>query len=295
MRAILLPGRAILRVSGEEATRFLNGIVTSSVDKLAPGEAAFSALLTPQGKIVADFFVVAVPEDEGGGFVLDVPVALADELLKKLNLYKLRARIEIAMRPDLTIAAAIDTEPSEALGLAFPDPRHSGLGWRIVMPVEGATEALKSAGMKLEDEKLWQGRRIVLGIPEGGKDFIYGDTFPHEADMDALKGIDFHKGCFIGQEVVSRVERRDAGPRKRIVPVAFESAPAAGAEISAGDKPAGFMGSSAGRLGLAMLRLDRVEEALQAGGEVRAGGMSLTLLKPDWMPFDVPGAKADIF
>ncbi len=295
MRAILLPGRSILRVSGEEAVKFLNGIVTSSVDKLTPGQAAFAALLTPQGKIIVDFFVVAVPTDEGGGFVLDVPAPLAGELLNKLNLYKLRAKIEITARPDLTVAAAIDKVPSQEPGLVFADPRHLGMGWRMVMPAEGAAEALKSAGMTLEDEKLWQGRRIVLGIPEGGKDFIYGDTFPHEADMDALGGVDFHKGCFIGQEVVSRVERRDTGPRKRIVPVAFENAPTAGAEIKAGDKPAGFMGSSAGRLGLAMLRLDRVEEAMQEGGEVIAGGVKLTLLKPDWMPFDVPGAKAGAF
>lgn len=295
MRAILLPGRAILRVSGEEATKFLNGIVTSSVDKLAFGEAAYTALLTPQGKITVDFFMARVPDDEGGGFVLDVPAPLADELVKKLNLYKLRAKVEIAARPDLMVAAAIDKEPSEELGLFFNDPRHLGMGWRIVMPAEGAAEALKAAGMTLEDEKLWQGRRIVLGIPEGGKDFVYGDTFPHEADMDALGGVDFHKGCFIGQEVVSRVERRDSGPRKRIVPVTFDNAPIAGAEIKAGDKPAGFMGSSAGRLGLAMLRLDRVEEAMQAGGEVVAGGITLTLLKPDWMPFEVPGAKVSEF
>jgi folate-binding protein YgfZ len=295
MRAILLPGRAVLRVSGEDATKFLNGIVTSSVDKLTPGEAAFTALLTPQGKIVVDFFVVAVPADEGSGFVLDLPEVLAQELLAKLNLYKLRAKVELAVRPDLAVAAAIDKLPPDELGLAYADPRHSGMGWRVVLPAEGAEAALRETGMTIERPELWQGRRIVLGIPEGGKDFLYGDTFPHEADMDALHGVDFQKGCFIGQEVVSRVQRRDDGPRKRIVPVAFENAPASGAEIKVGDKPAGFMGSSAGRLGLAMLRLDRVQEGLQQGGDVIAGNIKLTLLKPDWMPFDVPGAKASAF
>lgn len=295
MRAILLPGRAVVRISGEEAVKFLNNIVTASVDKLQPGEAAYTALLTPQGKIVVDFFTVAVPADEGGGFVLDVPAALAGDLLNKLTLYKLRAKVEIAARADLAVAAAIEKAPSEELGLVYADPRHSGMGWRMVLPKQDAEATLMAAGMTLADEKLWQGRRIVLGIPEGGKDFVYGDTFPHEADMDALHGIDFHKGCFIGQEVVSRVERRGTDQRKRIVPVAFDNAPAQGAEINAGGKPAGYMGSSAGRLGLAMLRLDRVEEAIQAGNGVSAGGIPLTLLKPDWMPFDVPGAKVSAF
>lgn len=295
MRAILLPGRAVVRISGEEAVKFLNNIVTASVDKLESGEAAFTALLTPQGKIVVDFFAAAVPADEGAGFVLDVPAALADDLVKKLTLYKLRAQVEITLRSDLIVVGAIEKEPSAELGLVYADPRHKGMGWRLVLPKDGAEAALQAGGMTLADEKLWQGRRIVLGIPEGGKDFVYGDTFPHEADMDALKGVDFQKGCFIGQEVVSRVQRRDEGPRKRIVPVAFDVAPAQGAEIVAGDKPAGFMGSSAGRLGLAMLRLDRVEEALQSGGKVIAGGVPLTLLKPDWMPFDVPGAKVSAF
>lgn len=295
MRVILLSGRAVVRISGEEAVRFLNNIVTASVDRLQPGEAAFTALLTPQGKIVVDFFVVAVPAGEGGGFVLDVPAALADELTKKLNFYKLRAKVEIAQRPDLAVAAAIEKEPPENAWIVYADPRHSGMGWRIVLPKEGAVETLQSAGMILADETLWHGRRIVLGIPEGGRDFVYGDTFPHEADMDALQGVDFHKGCFIGQEVVSRMERRGVEQRKRIVPVAFDVAPAAGAEIRAGDKPAGYMGSSAGRLGLAMVRLDRVEEAVQAGGGVSAGGIPITLLKSDWMPFDVPGAKVSAF
>jgi folate-binding protein YgfZ len=137
----------------------------------------------------------------------------------------------------------------------------------------------------------WQGRRIALGIPQGGRDFIYGDTFPHEADMDCIGGVDFRKGCFIGQEVVSRVERRDVA-RKRVVPVTFEeNGPEPGAEVKAGDMPVGYMGSAAGRLGLAMLRLDRVHDALKQGGKVMAGGVELTLIKPDWADFPFPGER----
>lgn len=289
MRGILFPDRTILRVTGEDAAKFLNGIVTSAVEDLAPGRAVFTALLTPQGKIVADFFAVAVAADEGGGFVIDAPKALADDLLKKLNFYKLRARVKIAARPDLALAVIVDKAPPEGLGLVYLDPRQAGLGWRVVLPAEGVAAALEAAGAAIVEMESWQGRRISLGIPEGGKDFIYGDTFPHEADMDLLNGVDFHKGCFIGQEVVSRVKRRDVA-RKRVVPVAFDqSAPEAGAEIVAGDRAVGFMGSSAGRLGLAMLRLDRVDEALKEGAALKAGGIELQLVKPDWADFPFPG------
>jgi folate-binding protein YgfZ len=289
MRGILFSDRSILRVTGEDAPKFLNGIVTNAVESLAPGKAVFTALLTPQGKIVVDFFAVAVEADEGGGFVLDAPAPLADELAKKLNFYKLRAKVEISVRPELVGAVVLDKAPPEELGLVYVDPRQAGLGWRIVLPREGAETALEAAGAKIVDAENWQGRRISLGIPEGGKDFIYGDTFPHEADMDLIGGVDFHKGCFIGQEVVSRVERRDIA-RKRVVPVAFEQGgPEEGADILIGEKPAGFMGSSAGRLGLAMLRLDRVDEGMKEGAVLVSSGVELKLVKPDWADFPFPG------
>jgi folate-binding protein YgfZ len=291
MRAILFPGRAVIRVTGDDAVKFLDNIVTSKVDGLEPGQAVYTALLTPQGKIVVDFFAAAVAADEGGGFVLDAPKALADELVKKLNFYKLRAKVEIALRPELSVAVIIDQQPSEDLGLAFLDPRSFGLGWRVVLPADGAQAALEAAGAMIVEPDTWKGRRISLGIPEGGQDFIYGDTFPHEADLDLLHGVDFHKGCFIGQEVVSRVERREAA-RKRVVPVAFGGgAPEAGVEIFAGDRSVGYMGSSAGRLGLAMLRLDRVDDALKEGATLKAGGIELKIVKPDWATFPFPGEQ----
>jgi folate-binding protein YgfZ len=289
MRAILTTDRAVLRVTGEGAAKFLNDIVTNAVDALAPGAAVFAALLTPQGKIVVDFFVVAADAEDGGGFVIDAPAALADELAKKLAFYKLRAKVDITERPDLTVAIVLDKAPNEDLGMSFIDPRHAGLGWRVVMPREGAEDALKAAGANVVEAAYWTGRRISLGIPEGGKDFIYGDTFPHEADMDCIGGVDFNKGCFIGQEVVSRVERRDVA-RKRVVPVAFDGgAPEAGAEVTGGERALGFMGSSAGRLGLAMLRLDRTDEAIKGGAALKAGGIEIRLVKPDWADFAFPG------
>jgi folate-binding protein YgfZ len=291
MRAILFSDRAVVRITGADAAHFLNGIVTGAVDKLTPGAALFTALLTPQGKIVVDFCVVAVDPEDDGGFVLEGPAALADELVKKLNFYKLRAKVEIVARPDLAVAAILDQQPPDDLGLVYLDPRHAGLGWRVVLPVEGAQTSLTAAGAQIVDVQSWQGRRISLAIPEGGKDFVYGDTFPHEADMDLLGGVDFHKGCFIGQEVVSRVERRDVA-RKRVVPVAFEGPPPEpGIEVRIGDRPVGYMGSAAGRLGLALLRLDRVDDGMKEGGKLSAGGVELRLVKPDWANFPFPGEK----
>ena len=278
MRAAILPERSVVRLSGADAAHFLNNLVTSEVAKLAPGEARFAALLTPQGKILFDFFVVACELDEGGGYVLDVPSALADDLVQRLNFYKLRAKVTVDPRPDLAVAVVLDGKPPEELGLSYADPRHAGLGTRVILPRAGAEQAL--AGFTPVDSEAWQQQRIALGVPEGGKDFYYGDTFPHEAAMDTLHGVDFEKGCFIGQEVVSRMQHR-GGARKRVVPVAFESyPPMPGLEIKAGEKPVGFMGSAANGRGLAMLRLDRVEEALSAGGKIEGGGIALTLVEP---------------
>ena len=278
MRAAILPERSVVRLSGADAAHFLNNLVTSEVGNLKPNEARFAALLTPQGKILFDFFVVACAPDEGGGYVLDVPRALADDFVQRLNFYKLRAKVSIEPRLDLAVAIVLDGASPDDLGLAFSDPRNPGLGTRVILPREGMEAALKS--FTPVDAQVWQQQRIALGVPEGGKDFIYSDTFPHEAAMDAMHGVDFEKGCFIGQEVVSRMQHR-GGARKRVVPVAYDDgAPMPGVEIRAGDKPVGYMGSAANGRGFAMLRLDRVEEALAAGGKIVGGGIALTLVEP---------------
>jgi folate-binding protein YgfZ len=292
MRAALLPERAVIRITGEDATHFLQGLVTSDVKELAAGTARFAALLTPQGKILFDFFVIAVAEDEGGGFVLDAPRALEGALAERLGFYKLRAKVEIARRPDLAVAVILDGAPSDDLGLAYRDPRHQGLGMRVVLPAEGAATALREAGFALGEMEEWQQKRIALGVPEGGQDFTYGDTFPHEADMDQLGGVDFDKGCFVGQEVVSRIEHRGIA-RTRVVPIAYEhAAPLSGVEVKIGDRAAGFLGSTGNGRGLAKLRLDRVEEGLAANKKLSAGNIPITLVKPDWAKFPFPGEAA---
>jgi folate-binding protein YgfZ len=169
------------------------------------------------------------------------------------------------------------------------DPRLPALGTRIMLPPHLAKEAATDLGATLVDATDYEAHRIALGVPRGGLDFAYGDAFPHETDMDQLHGVDFDKGCYVGQEVVSRMEHR-GNARSRVVPVAYDGyAPDAGAGVTAADKPIGTFGSSAGGRGLALLRLDRAADALAAGAPLVAGGATLRLVKPDWARFAWPG------
>jgi len=294
MHAALLPERGVIKVSGEAARGFLNNIVTSDIGELSPGTARFAALLTPQGKIVADFLVTEAAAEDGGGFYLDAPRALAPALAQKLNFYKLRAKVTIEDISDrLGVMAVWDGAGMSDYGLTYADPRLPALGFRVILPPEVAGEAAADLGAGLADADAYEAHRIALGVPRGGADFIYGDTFPHEADMDQIGGVDFDKGCYIGQEVVSRVEHRSTA-RSRVVPVAYDdNAPMQGLEVMAGDKQAGMMGSAANGRGLALLRLDRVADAMAAGTPLVSGGVTLRVVKPDWARFTFPGeAKA---
>lgn len=268
MPAALLTDRSVLRVAGEPARHFLNNLVTSGIETLKPGEPRYAALLTPQGKIIADFFVVAAPEVENA-FYLDCPAELSPELLQKLTFYRLRAKVTIE-KTDLAVLAVWGGESAPAKGNAFADPRLPGLGTRVLSSPEDA------GTQTLTDASAYEAHRIALGVPKGGVDFLYNDAFPHDADLDKLHGVDFRKGCFVGQEVVSRVEHRGTA-RNRIVPVAFDKAPPVGASVMAGDKTVGTMGSSSGNIGLAMLRVDRVADAIAAGTALSADGIALRL------------------
>ena len=277
MKAALLTDRSVLRITGEPARGFLNNLVTGDIESLTPGAARYTALLTPQGKIIADFFVIEASADDGGGFFIDCPKALATELAQKLNFYKLRAKVTIESINSFSVLAAWDGDGTTEYGLVYRDPRLPALGLRAIIPSDLATETAADLGATLVDAADYDAHRIALGVPRGGVDFIYGDTFPHDADLDKLNGIDFKKGCYVGQEVVSRVEHRGTA-RNRVVAVAFEDFPAEnGLTVMAGDKSVGTMGSSVGKQGLAMLRVDRVAEALDAGTPLSAGGITLTL------------------
>ena len=294
MKAALLPDRGVVKVDGDDARKFLNGLVTSDIAKVTPDAASFAALLTPQGKLIVDFILAEATHADGGGFFLDCPRALAPTLLQRLNFYKLRAKVIIEdLSETLGVLAAWDGSAVTEYGLCYRDPRLASLGLRCMLPPHLAGAAAADLGADLVDAAAYEAHRIALGAPRGGLDFIYGDAFPHEADMDQFGGIDFDKGCFVGQEVVSRIEHRGTA-RTRVVPVAFEGfAPEAGVPVSAGERTVGTFGSGAEGRGLALLRLDRTAEALAAGERLVAGGVELRLVKPAWAQFAWPGeAKA---
>ena len=256
----LLPDRALLLVSGEDAEALLNRLVTRNLAGMHDGETRYAALLTPQGKLLVDFLVYRC----AGGFLLDAPATEAEALGRKLNMFKLRAKVSIALQPDLAVAADWGGNLVETPGPAFRDPRHPDLGVRLLAPRD-------SLAALVRDEASFDAHRILLGVPKGGVDFVYGDTFVHDANLDLLRGVDFDKGCYVGQEVVSRVHHRNSA-RKRIVKVRFDGAPPEiGAALTAGPAQIGTLTSLAGRDGLASVRLDRLAEAEAEHQPVHAG------------------------
>jgi folate-binding protein YgfZ len=292
MKAALLPDRGAVKVAGDDARKFLNGLITCDLAKVTPAQARFGALLTPQGKIIADFIIAEAEPGDGEGFFLDCPRVLTSTLADRLNFYKLRAKVIVEdLSETLGVLAIWDGAAETDYGLCYADPRLPELGSRCMLPPHLAEKAAVDLGATLADASAYEAHRIALGVPRGGLDFTYGDAFPHETDMDQLAGVDFDKGCFVGQEVVSRIEHR-ATARTRVVPVAFDGPPPeAGATVMAGEKSVGTMGSATPGRGLAALRLDRVEEAQAVGATLTAGGIALRLVKPRWARFAFPGER----
>lgn len=301
MKSTLLPERGVIKVVGDDARKFLHGLVTADILNLKSGGAKFCALLTPQGKIIADFLLTEALATAGGGFFLDVERGQIAALISKLNLYKLRAKVIIEDLSDvLGVLAAwngtspngLAPQPAEAgdtVGLCYRDPRLPALGLRVMLPPHRAAATAAALGAELADAAAYEAHRIALGVPRGGLDFAYGDTFPHEADMDQLGGVDFQKGCYIGQEVVSRMEHRGTA-RTRAVPVQYDGvAPERAAPVVAGERSLGTMGSAAAGRGIALLRLDRATDALSGGEAITAAGVPIRPIKPDWAKFVFPG------
>ncbi len=289
MRGALLPDRAVVRVAGADARKFLNGLLTADLARVTPSAPAYAALLTPQGKIIADFIVVEADASDGGGFYLDAPRALVATLVQRLTFYKLRAQIAITAPEALGVLALWDGAAAASdFGLLYPDPRLPALGSRMILPAADAAEACRALGATFAREEDYEAHRLALGIPRGGVDFVYGDAFPHEAGLDQLHGVSFDKGCYVGQEVVSRMQHRGTARTRLARALTPASAPEPGASIMAGDKTIGTMGSSVGGLGLALIRLDRAADAIAAGIALQAGGLPVHLEKPAWAQFAWP-------
>jgi tRNA-modifying protein YgfZ len=276
-KAATLEDRGVLSVSGAEATSFLQGLLTNDVERLGPSEARYGALLTPQGKILFDMIVVRALDGDEPSYLIDCAAAQAADLAKRLGFYRLRAKVAITdVSADRAIVAFWgDERPNvEGLlveGLLYADPRDPRLGWRAIVPRPAA------AAVGLEHVAEYEGLRIAVGAPKGGLDFAYADAFPHDANLDRLHGVDFDKGCYVGQEVVSRMKHRGTA-RKRVARVKLAGpAPAPGTPVMDGELAVGALGSSSGREALALLRIDRAEEAMAAGRTLSAGGVGLAL------------------
>jgi folate-binding protein YgfZ len=294
-RIATLADRGVVSVTGEDAAKLLQGVITNDMDLISSQPAIFAGLLTPQGKILFDFFVAKV----SGGFLLETAADKAADLAKRLALYRLRAKVEIKECSKSYRVLALWGPPEPRFyGVPatlspvalFPDPRLPALGLRALADVEAASD-LASGSPLAAGPQDYHAHRIALGVPEGGKDYPFGDAFPHEADFDQLQGVSFTKGCFVGQEVVSRMQNR-AHVRKRILPIVGAAPLRAGAEITAGAAVIGAVGSVADKSALALVRLDRAAEAAAKGHRLMADGVIIALRKPDWASFELAPAVA---
>jgi tRNA-modifying protein YgfZ len=280
----LLPDRGIVEVEGSDAVDFLQSLLTNDVDEAAPGSAIFAGLLTPQGKIQLDFLIYAAAAER---YLLDCPKASAAELTKRMTLYKLRAKVTVADRSAEMAVAVGDSEAAASAMASFADPRHAALPRRHFVPAASAAALPDGADA-------YHAARIALCVPEGGLDYFYGEAFPHEVCYDLLHGVDFEKGCYVGQEVVSRMHHRGVA-KTRIAGVrASGQLPPAGTEITGGEYPVGTMGSSWDGLGIGLIRLDRAEEAARHGIPLRAGETVVTLRRPDWVNYEIPAASGPV-
>ena len=252
--------RALIRVSGPDGRRFLNNVLTQELDRLDQAGVLYAALLTPQGKVLADMLLWAQPN---GGVLIDVDPARAPDLARRLGMYKLRANAAIA---PFEGAVLVSDSPFEG---ARPDPRLPALGWRAI-----------HGGAAPDGGADYDAKRIALGVPDLARDAAPDEVFALEALLEELNGVDFQKGCFVGQENVSRMKRR-ATTRKKFCPIVFDGPPPAqGTPVMAGAAELGSVrGGIAGRA-IALLRLDR---ALQAEAPLTAEGRPVQLAPPPWL------------
>jgi hypothetical protein len=263
-----LPDRAVIAITGAEARGFLQRVLTQGPEGVQPGAAMFSALLTPQGKVLADLFIL---DDGEGGLLFDVPASEADALLKRFMLYRMRADATIERREDLSVIAGAG-EPVEELRTvalsAAPDPRNAEIGWRAIAPAGGPDADLQA----------YQAARIQAGAPEMGHDFGPSEVFSTDVNHDRLSGINYKKGCFVGQEVASRMHRK-GGVRKRTVRLQAETALNSGDEVTVGETVLGPVTSVSGNHALARLRVDRLKDGLEAGDALSVNGVPVTVLE----------------
>lgn len=273
----LLRDRALISVSGPDAEHFLQNILTTDLDVLRPGEAKPGALLSPQGKILFDFLISRTGDN---GFRLECRAEVADDFIRRLMLYKLRAKVEIAKVDQslVTVAWGDDSTASQSDSTDVADTRFA----------DAAVRRVYGGGAQNGDLIAWQALRIAHGIVESGTDYQLSDAFPHDVLLDEIGGVGFKKGCYVGQEVVSRMQHRGTARRRVLIVQSQSPLPAPGTELTVAGRPVGTLGSTAGTTGLAIARIDRVKAALDAGQPVMAGDVTVSLAIPAWAKFGFP-------
>jgi folate-binding protein YgfZ len=282
---VVLDDRAILAVSGPDRRAFLQGLVSNDVEKLAAGTAGYAALLTAQGKYLHDFIMMAA----GEAIWLDAEAARLADLKRRLSLYRLRAKVAIDERPDLAVAAVIGDAAATlgfGDGLCFVDPRLAALGARAVLPAAALRPAMTAAGFAEADFAEYDRLRLALGIPDGSRDLVVEKSILLEAGFDELHGVDWQKGCYVGQELTARTKYRGL-IKRRLLPVRIDGpAPAPGTLVTQDGREVGEMRSSRDGIGLALLRI----EAALSGRALSAEGASLSPIKPSWLRLAAPEA-----
>ena len=286
---VLLDNRGVLAVSGPDRRAFLQGLVSNDVEKVGPEMACYAALLTAQGKYLHDFIMI----ETGESIWLDAEASRLADLKKRLSIYRLRAKASLEEIPELAVAAVfgegalvalgLPSEPGAARrfawGLAFVDPRLTALGTRCILPSATAPEVLADAGLVEADFEAYDHLRLSLGVPDGSHDLVLEKSILLESGFDELNGVDWQKGCYVGQELTARTKYRGL-IKKRLMPVRIDGpAPPPGTIVSADGREVGEMRSSRNGLGLALLR---TEPALE-GKHLTAGDAVIVAMKPDWM------------
>jgi folate-binding protein YgfZ len=286
---VLLDDRGVLAVSGPDRRAFLQGLVSNDIDKVGPETARYAALLTAQGKYLHDFMMI----EAGESIWLDAEASRLADLKRRLSIYRLRAKASIEERPDLAVgvvfgdgalsALDLSAQPGAARplgsGIAFVDPRLAALGARAILPRETARATLMHAGFGEAGFELYDCLRLSLGIPDGSRDLVIEKSLLLESGFDELNGVDWQKGCYIGQELTARTKYRGL-IKKRLMPVEIDGpAPSRGTIVTADGREVGEMRSSRGGLGLALLRIEPVLE----GKGLAAGEAVIVPIQPDWM------------
>lgn len=276
MPSAFLPDRAFVKIAGADAEHFLQNLITTDLGALAENELRPGALLTPQGKILFDFLI----SRDGDGFLIDIPADQMDAFIRRMTMYKLRSPVTIEALP---VKGATVTWGELVDGVA--DHRFALAG----------TDLRRQAGRAGDpaDREGYDALRILHGVPESGADYALQDAFPHDVLFDKSGGVSFRKGCYVGQEVVSRMQHRSTARRRVVILSADASLPATGTEITIGGKPIGALGTVAGDRALAIVRIDKAGEAMAAGEPILAGDVPVTVTLPSWSGLTFPAAAEE--